>query len=186
MKLQAEQSRCRIFDANFSCEGFDRSPISCFCCCCWIFAQIGRPNGPAVHQRPAMMAAAHMGISVPGMQPTGFAQPYVPQPAMQDPSQVTTLRRIFVGGVPFDITADQVRAVFSPFGLVTRCDLLPDPTNPARHRCVQSQFVATPSAALTQLRLQRTEATGLSSTSHHNLHKRLCEEWMGSCWAGEC
>jgi poly(U)-binding-splicing factor PUF60 len=83
-----------------------------------------------------MMAAAQMGIPVPGMPLAGFAQPPAPQPPSHDAAQATGLRRIFVGGVPFDIHADQVKAVFSPFGTILRCDLLPDPTNPARHRCV--------------------------------------------------
>lgn len=103
-----------------------------------------------------MMAAAQMGMAIPGMAipgmatpgmampgmpPTPFVQPPAPQPPSHDAAQATGLRRIFVGGVPFDINADQVKAVFSPFGTILRCDLLPDNTNPARHRCATPCFV---------------------------------------------
>ena len=41
--------------------------------------------------------------------------------------------RIYVGSVYFELTADQLKEVFEPFGVVVSCQLIPDPAN-GRHK----------------------------------------------------
>eukprot|EP00002_Diphylleia_rotans_P032093 TRINITY_DN6712_c0_g1_i1.p1 TRINITY_DN6712_c0_g1~~TRINITY_DN6712_c0_g1_i1.p1 ORF type:complete len:488 (+),score=110.21 TRINITY_DN6712_c0_g1_i1:61-1524(+) len=101
----------------------------------------GRPitTSSAVFPSTAVSASAVAGVVAPIVTPTGIIAPSIPLTGVMIPSSASAVaaaaaakqsgpkNRIYVGSIPWDVTDEAIKQLFSTFGAVRSCNLLPNP-----------------------------------------------------------
>lgn len=88
--------------------------------------RVSRPLGPGSTQ-PVLLPGADETSSAASSLASAALSQFVPGQAgiIQPPSQSNANNRIYVGSVPFEVTTENIREIFSSFGTILSCNLLP-------------------------------------------------------------
>lgn len=105
--------------------------------------KVGRPNGGPASATPApnpMVANMAMNPMLAQLKAQlmnkaaalGPGPGAVPPPP--PPDALSKSKRVYVGSVAPEITADQIKTIFANFGKILKCEFLPSPEDPQKHR----------------------------------------------------